>query len=246
MVGMSRYIWCSACTDRFDAARGTFEAENDDATELTTLRFGLVAYRELLCDFCNQLLPVGTLATAVSMYEKPEDYVPWERGYLTVAEDYPQKGERPPTASNQEDADGRSGEPTPSKDATHDKAWPMISMYTRSQAMADGVLFDVTPVAREAGFLYPVAVSCGVWVECIAVPPGVECQDEGGRLWDVLTMLALAAFTSGPKPKSEIRYQLHVRNDNRDIEPPLVDLVAVCGPDDDGSPCVTVMLPGED
>lgn len=246
MVGMSRYIWCPACVNRFDAARGTFEAENDDAAEHTKLRFGLVSHQALRCDFCNEPLPVGTLAAGVSMYGEPEDYVPWEREYLIVAEPDPQKNERPSTAPYQEDEDGRSSGPTPAKVGNHDKAWPIISMYTRSQAMADGVLVDVTPTAREAGFRYPVAVSCGVWAECIAVPHGVDCQDESGRLWDVLSMLAFAARTSRTEPVDSIRYQLHVRNDNSDEDPPLVELVAVCGPDDDGSPCVTVMLPGED
>jgi hypothetical protein len=37
-----------------------------------------------------------------------------------------------------------------------------------------------------------------------------------------------------------------VRNDNREGDPLLVDLKAVFGPDDDGSPCITIMLPDED
>lgn len=41
----------------------------------------------------------------------------------------------------------------------------------------------------------------------------------------------------------ELRYRLHVRNDDRESDPPLVELKAVCEPDDDGSPCLTVTLP---
>ena len=41
-------------------------------------------------------------------------------------------------------------------------------------------------------------------------------------------------------------FGLHVRNDNRDRTPPLVRLKALCGPDDDDSPCITVLLPEED
>jgi len=36
-----------------------------------------------------------------------------------------------------------------------------------------------------------------------------------------------------------------IRNDNRDRTPPPVRLKALCGPDDDGSPCITVMMPDE-
>jgi hypothetical protein len=62
----------------------------------------------------------------------------------------------------------------------------MIHRYTRAEALADGVLIDVSRTAREAGFKYPVALTRAVWERCVAVPPGVLCQDESGRLWDVL------------------------------------------------------------
>ncbi len=120
----------------------------------------------------------------------------------------------------------------------------LIHRYTRAQAIADGVLIDVTPNAREAGFKYPVALTAAVWARCVAVPPGVLCHDEAGRLRDVLTMLRFAIRGSEGGP--EVRFGVHVRNDNREGIPPLVRLKALCGPDDDGSPCLTVMLPDED
>jgi hypothetical protein len=48
----------------------------------------------------------------------------------------------------------------------------------------------------------------------------------------------------GNGPAREVRFGVHVRN--RDRTPPLVRLKALCGPDDDGSPCITVLLPSED
>ena len=62
----------------------------------------------------------------------------------------------------------------------------LIHSYTRADALRDGVLIDVSAVAREAGIRYPVALTQAVWERCVAVPPGVRCQDEAGRLWDVL------------------------------------------------------------
>ncbi len=122
---------------------------------------------------------------------------------------------------------------------------PLIFSYTRAQAITDGVLVDVTGFAKTAGFKIPVAVTAAVWAECVRVPDGVMAQDETGRLWDVLHMLRFGiARASGTGP--ELLFQLHVRNDNSEGEPPLVTLKAVCGPNDDGSPCVTVMLPEED
>lgn len=121
----------------------------------------------------------------------------------------------------------------------------LIYAYTRKQAIADGVLIDVTETAREAGFRSPVALTHAVWAEYVAVPEGVECQDEAGRLWDVLWMCCYGISRSG-RDQAEILFQLHVRNDNRQGEPPLVTLKAVCGPDDDARPCITIMLPDED
>ena len=40
---------------------------------------------------------------------------------------------------------------------------PVISVYTRAQAIEDGILVDVSETAREAGFRIPVAVTRSVW-----------------------------------------------------------------------------------
>jgi hypothetical protein len=120
----------------------------------------------------------------------------------------------------------------------------LIHSYSRADALRDGVLIDVSATAREAGVRWPVALTAAVWGRCVAIPPGVACQDEAGRLWDVLTMLRLAAGRSGGG--SEVRFAVHVRDDNGEGTPPLVRLKAVCGPGDDGEPVITVMLPDED
>jgi hypothetical protein len=44
----------------------------------------------------------------------------------------------------------------------------------------------------------------------------------------------------------EVRFGVHVRQDNRERTPPLVRLKAACGPGDRGEPVVTVMMPDED
>jgi hypothetical protein len=120
----------------------------------------------------------------------------------------------------------------------------LIHRYTRAEALRDGVLIDVSAVAREAGFTYPVALTAAVWARCVAVPPGVLCQDEAGRLGDVLTILLAVRGQSGGAPAA--RFGVYVRNDNRDRTPPLVRLKAVCGLGDQGEPVVTVLLPDED
>ncbi len=123
---------------------------------------------------------------------------------------------------------------------------PVIHSYTRAQAIEDGVLVDVSQsdAHRDASFVFPVAMTRTAWDKYVEVPDGVECQDEMGRLWDILWMLK-CAIKSGPCG-SIIRFGVHVRNDNRDRTPSLRQLKAVCGPGDDTEPVITIMLPNED
>ena len=87
-----------------------------------------------------------------------------------------------------------------------------------------------------------MALTRAAWERCVTVPPGIACQDEAGQLWDVVWMVRCAiAGSSG----AEVRFGVHVRNDNRERTPPLVRLKALCGPNDDGAPCITVMVPDE-
>jgi hypothetical protein len=121
----------------------------------------------------------------------------------------------------------------------------IVSRYTRADAIRDGVLIDVTATAREAGIKFPVALTAAAWAKCVVVPPGVACQDEAGRLWDVLTMLRVAVRGQDGDAR-EVCLGVHVRNDSRERTPLVVRLKALCGPGDRGWPVVTVMLPGED
>lgn len=119
---------------------------------------------------------------------------------------------------------------------------PVIFPYTRAQAIADGVLIDVTEMAREAGIKHPTALTATAWAQYVQVPEGVETQDEKGRLWDILSMFRFAAMqaVSG----SELRFKVAVRNDN--FAPILVTLKAICGPGDTLDPVLTILLPDED
>jgi len=121
---------------------------------------------------------------------------------------------------------------------------PVVHSYTRQQAIADGVLLDVSEAAREAGFKFPVAVTCGLWFEWIYPDEASQeaGQDETGRLWDVLWMLLLA-IKAGDST-SELNFHVAFLVDGNRHEEVL--LKSVCGPDDDLAPCITIMLPNED
>jgi len=119
----------------------------------------------------------------------------------------------------------------------------LIHRYSRADALRDGVLIDVSDTAKVVGIRWPVALTQAAWGRCVTVPPGVACQDEAGHLWDVVWPLRCAI---GRSAGAEVRFGVHVRNDNEDRTPPLVRLKAIRGPGDDGAPCITVMLPAED
>jgi len=121
----------------------------------------------------------------------------------------------------------------------------IIYSYTRAQAIADGFQVEVTEAAREAGICFPVFLTRAVYDAYVTVPPGVEAQDEHGRLHDVLWMLRFAIFKAQPD-QTRLHFALYVRNDNR--RPKLVKLIATCGPMDinNPKPALTVMQPGEE
>ena len=132
--------------------------------------------------------------------------------------------------------------------ATTDIFGPAISVYTRAQAIEDGVLAEVpAELAREAGFKFPVALTAGAWERCVTVPPGVEGQDETGRLWDVLWMLRNGIRRSAGGERVDFSLYVRSRQSHAELcERDRVELYALCGPGDAGEPVITVMLPGED
>lgn len=118
-----------------------------------------------------------------------------------------------------------------------------IHADARKEAPDDPVLISAGPLARELGFKRPVALTAAAWKACVRVPDGVTDQDERGRLWDVLWLMHLAARKVPPGTRM---VQFEVRVKNRCLWTERVHLRAACGPGDDGSPCVTVMLLSED
>jgi hypothetical protein len=144
------------------------------------------------------------------------------------------------------------------QDAMKEVFGDVIYAYTRTQAIEDGVLIDVTETAREAGIKHPTALTQAVWADYVAVPDELRgSQDVSGRLWDALWMLSVAIRTGriqGDIGTYEVIFGKPDKGDWRSNEKPhegdrtqrLVTLKAVCGPSDDGSPCVTIMRPDED
>lgn len=130
----------------------------------------------------------------------------------------------------------------------HDPLWrdtDVIHTYTRAQALADGVLIDISPLAAEAGFRYPVTVTAAVWQ---ILDPSSELarlgQSATGRAWDMLQVLRATIRHSGHT--DQIHFAPLFVLDAAHPTPQPVQLWALCGPGDDEAPVITVMCEGED
>lgn len=124
----------------------------------------------------------------------------------------------------------------------------IIYAYTRAQALADGVLIDVTEDAKEAGIKYPTAVTGALWNGYIDPNERLKSmgQSARGRLWDVLFLFTFAARSSA-KGCNELLYKVNFLMDEGDkYQQETVEIKAFCGPGDDGAPVLTLMLPDED
>ena len=126
----------------------------------------------------------------------------------------------------------------------------VVFTYTRAQAIADGVLIDVSELARDAGFRHPVAMTSAAWADCVAWSREDSSrqvhQDQTGRLWDVLWM-ASCAIRRADRDGSELFFELYrVPRDGRSSDAVLCQLKLVAGPGDQGEPVITILLPRED
>lgn len=124
-----------------------------------------------------------------------------------------------------------------------------IYVYTRAQALEDGVLVDVTEAAKEAGFRIPVAMTTAAWADAVewteADSKRQTDQDQSGRLWDVLWMAYLAVRRGGMESRKAFQL-VRVPRGGRGVRPRLTTLHIHIGPDDAGDPVITILAPNED
>ena len=118
-----------------------------------------------------------------------------------------------------------------------------IYSYSRREAIADGVLVDVTeqagPAGMLGGFRHPVAVTAALWAAIEGIPASLDgIADVRGRLHDVLWMAALAArHRSGGACTFAVLLPFQGSRKRRQL------LTVHLGPDDDGGPCWTIGFP---
>ncbi|MBM3126254.1 MAG: hypothetical protein FJZ87_14485 [Chloroflexi bacterium] len=113
-----------------------------------------------------------------------------------------------------------------------------IYSYSRAQAIEDGVLVDVTDIARQVGFRFPVAITCAL--DDRLQPSRHDLgQDHDGRLWDVLWVAALSIRLIGRDTDTG---EQEVDPKDGKLQTIELRLQAVCGPGDEGEPVITKAL----
>lgn len=127
-----------------------------------------------------------------------------------------------------------------------------IHIYSRADAIRDGILIDVTDLAREAGFTVAVALTQEAWTDCVAWSNATEDtngdltgQAETGRLWDVLWMTRCTIAWLGEEDRLGVTLY-RVPSDGSTTTPQVVRLDAVTGPGDHGEQVITICMPHED
>jgi hypothetical protein len=118
----------------------------------------------------------------------------------------------------------------------------VIDVYSRTEAIEDGLLVDLSSTAREAGVPYPVAVTSSVYADCIGFPVDDSVWDENERVTDLLT--TVSAFVRMAKGEREVMFEMPIFDDDGECQP--IALKLTCGPGDMGEPVLTIMKPDED
>ena len=126
----------------------------------------------------------------------------------------------------------------------------IISTYTRAQAIEDGVLIDVSSIAKESGFEWPVSMTAGAWADCVVWSDTDSqtqvYQDQSGRLYDVIFM-AFQAICLSREAGDRLLFRLYrVPRDGHSMDAELTTLKLIVGPGDSGEPVITIMLVDED
>jgi hypothetical protein len=121
-------------------------------------------------------------------------------------------------------------------------AAPVCFSHTRAQALADGLLIDISDFAKEAFFRCPMAVSDSLFYNYLS--PDYSLLSQGQSLTSRIqaTLAALkTAICENPKAR-----QLNFTNSYvmpTDSKPVPVEISATLHPGDDDKPVITLSLP---
>ena len=115
-----------------------------------------------------------------------------------------------------------------------------MTVYSRARAIEDGDLIDVTADAAFEGFTVPVAFTRSAYFKAVVDAAKwmslVEPVSEDMQLVGVLDMIHFYVVQAPPAVRLTVSFDIANETDEE------VTFEVVCGPDDDGNTCVTIML----
>lgn len=125
-----------------------------------------------------------------------------------------------------------------------DAPFNIIYSYTRQQAIEDGVLIDVSPEAKAAGFKIPVCIGDSLYNGYVVPSRDVESEGQSlqGRLHDLFEMTKAAAANRWQG--NRVLFDVLFLTKPRVLEK--VQCLAVVGPGDYGEPVMTICLPEDE
>ena len=127
---------------------------------------------------------------------------------------------------------------------TADKDWNVIYSYTRTQAIADGVLIDVTEQAKAIGFRLHTVVTDNLFHGYVEPPIGLEAEGQSvtGRLHDLMVLALFAARRATDTDRVTFKVDFLMSPGHLET----VEVIAHIGPGDNAEPVLTIMLPEDD
>ena len=126
----------------------------------------------------------------------------------------------------------------------NDNSWNVVYASTREQAIADGVLADVTEAAKAIGFKHNTVVTDHLFHGYVEVPSGLEGEGQSatGRLHDLMVLALFAARKAVNADRVNFKVSFLMAPGRMET----VEVVAHIGPGDNGEPVLTIMLPEDD
>jgi hypothetical protein len=129
-----------------------------------------------------------------------------------------------------------------------------IHVVTREQLLADGELVDISEHAKPYGITFPVAMSRRSYIahaEWTDEDKRGLGQSTAGRLMDVCAMLRHFIRSKPAEQRSDgtqcLRFSFYrIPREGKGTQPRQVTLKSICGPDDYGTPCITILELDED
>lgn len=119
--------------------------------------------------------------------------------------------------------------------------WPVVYAYTREQAIADGVLVDLTRFTPGCGLRLPVAMTSSSFEETI-VRPFLNGYATSSEIERFLTWVRASILGAAQQDKStSVVVAQYPRSDGGTS-----NLKIHCGPGDHREPVLTIMFQNED